>query len=141
MTDLGTLDGSRAKAVNSRAQVVGHYFITGRTEPPFRHPFLWQEGGPMIDLNDLIPSGASLELVDALDINERGEIMGVGVPDRCFPDFCGHTYLLVPCAGAEAEGCGNDSEEKNAAVRNSSMQPSDSSTFSNRSGWCSGMRW
>ena len=85
MTDLGTLgDNSRAKAVNSRSQVVGHYFITGRSEPSFRHPFLRDDGGPMVDLNDLIPSGSSLELVDALDINERGEILGVGVPDRCF---------------------------------------------------------
>ena len=40
----------------------------------------------MVDLNDLIPPGSSLELVDELDINERGEIMGVGVPGRCFPD-------------------------------------------------------
>ncbi len=118
MTDLGTLgDNSRATAVNSHTQVVGQYFITGRTEPPFRHPFLWADGGPMVDLNDLIPPGSSLELVEATNINERGEIMGVGVPDRCYPDFCGHTYLLIPCAGTEAQGCGNDAEDEAMVAR------------------------
>lgn len=116
MRDLGTLgDSSRAEAVNAHTQVVGQYVITGRTEPPRRHPFLWEDGGPMVDLNDLIPSGSSLELVEATNINDRGEIMGVGVTGRCFPDFCGHAYMLIPCVGTEAEGCGNDAEEIAAA--------------------------
>jgi probable HAF family extracellular repeat protein len=133
MTDLGTLDGnSRAKAVNSRTQVVGHYFITGRAEPPFRHPFLWEEGGPMVDLNDLIPSGSSLELVDALDINERGEIMGVGVPDRCFPDFCGHTYLLVPCGSDDVQGCEMGVEENNAAIGSLAKRTTENSALSHQ---------
>jgi probable HAF family extracellular repeat protein len=148
MTDLGTLgDNSRAKAVNSRSQVVGHYYITGRTEPPFRHAFIWEGGGPMVDLNDLIPSGSSLELVDALDINERGEILGVGVPDRCYPDFCGHTYLLIPCAGTEAQGCGNDAEDEAVVARavkdkdGSSMSPRRSLTAKERvSDWLEKMR-
>jgi probable HAF family extracellular repeat protein len=131
MTDLGTLgDDSHATAVNSRSQVVGQYYITGRTEPPFRHAFLWEEGGPMVDLNDLIPAGSSLELVEALDINERGEIMGVGVPGRCYPDFCGHTYLLVPCARTDIQGCEDNGEGTNAAVQSNPVPAINSSTTS-----------
>jgi probable HAF family extracellular repeat protein len=148
MTDLGTLgDNSHAAAVNSHAQVVGQYVITGRTEPPRRHAFLWDAGGPMVDLNDLIPSGSSLELVEATNINERGEILGVGVPDRCFPDFCGHAYLLIPCAGTESQGCGNDAENEAVASRalkdtsGSSMSPRRSLTAAERvSDWLEQVR-
>ena len=47
--DLGTLGGavSQGKAVNRRGQVVGTSRDTlGRTRA-----FLWEEGGPMVDLN------------------------------------------------------------------------------------------
>lgn len=117
MKDLGTLgDDSHASAINSERQIVGNFTISGRTEPPFRHAFLWEKGGPMIDLNNLIPADSGLELVTADNINERGEIVGVGVPDRCFPDFCGHFFLLIPCGAGEAHGCEHNRESQNAAV-------------------------
>jgi probable HAF family extracellular repeat protein len=118
MTDLGTLDGnSHATAVNSKGQVVGHFSVSGRTEPPFRHPFIWEKDGPMVDLNTLIPANSGLELVAADNINERGEIVGVGVPARCFPDFCGHLFLLIPCTSDDSEGCQDSGESPNAAVQ------------------------
>jgi probable HAF family extracellular repeat protein len=118
MTDLGTLDGdSHATAVNSKGQVVGYFRITVRTDPPFRHPFLWETGSPMVDLNTLIPANSGLELVTAENINERGEIVGVGVPGRCFPDFCGHLFLLIPCAGDETQGCHDNLDTPDAAVQ------------------------
>jgi probable HAF family extracellular repeat protein len=99
MTDLGTQDGdpcSNALFINSRGQIVG-----GSTDcSTFLHAFLWERGGPMVDLNSLIPSGSSLELILANDINDHGEIVGVGVPAGCSPqdaDFCGHAYALTPC--------------------------------------------
>jgi probable HAF family extracellular repeat protein len=118
MTDLGTLDGnSHATAVNLRGQVVGYFSVSGRTEPPFRHPFIWEKGGSMVDLNSLIPANSGLELVDADNINERGEIVGVGVPARCFPDFCGHLFLLIPCTFHDSEGCQDNGESPYAAAQ------------------------
>jgi len=122
MTDLGSLGtNSAAAAINSKGQVVGAYFRIGATMPPFRHSFLWEHGGPMIDLNTLIPANSSLELVEADDINERGEIVGVGVPAgvHCFPDFCGHGFLLIPCNADDAEGCEDNAVDQTAVTQNS----------------------
>lgn len=131
MTDLGTLGrDSHATAINSKSQVVGYFFISGRTDPPFRHPFLWEKNGPMVDLNTLIPANAGLELVSADNINERGEIVGVGVPARCFPDFCGHLFLLVPCPEDDARGCDQNSEDTNAAIETNLAPAFNSSTIS-----------
>ena len=54
----------------------------------------------MVDLNTLVAPGASLTLMHAFAINERGEIAGVGLPPGCAPEdneTCGHAYLLTPC--------------------------------------------
>ena len=111
LTDLGTLPGdscSLAYQVNSRGQVVG----TSEDQalclvPTGEHAFLWEHGGPMVDLNSLIPPGSNLQLVFAFAINDRGEIAGIGVPPGCSPqdvDTCGHAYVLIPC-GEGDEGC------------------------------------
>jgi hypothetical protein len=34
----------------------------------------------MVDLNALVPADSSLQLAQALNINDRGEILGLGVP-------------------------------------------------------------
>jgi probable HAF family extracellular repeat protein len=131
MTDLGTLDGSsHATAINSRGQIVGYFRLTDRTDPPFRHPFIWEKGGPMLDLNNLIPANSGLELVAADNINERGEIVGVGVPARCFVDFCGHLFLLIPCAASATQGCEANGEGTNAAVQSNPAPAINSSTNS-----------
>ena len=79
MIDLGTVAGdtcSQAESINSEGQVVGASGICFQTA----RAFLWEKGGPMVDLNSLIPRNSSLQLVTALDINDRGEIAGIGVP-------------------------------------------------------------
>jgi probable HAF family extracellular repeat protein len=104
ITDLGTLPGdscSNAYRVNSLDQIVG----TSEDQalcliPTGEHAFLWEHGGPMVDLNTLIPPGSSLQLTFAVAINERGEIAGFGVPSGCAPqnvETCGHAYVLIPC--------------------------------------------
>ena len=114
MTDLGTLAGdscSNAYYVNSRGQVVGTSEDTTLCAIPTGEPaFLWEDGGPMVDLNSLIPPNASLELTFAFAINDSGEIVGTGLPSGCAPDqieFCGHAFVLIPCDEKHPgiEGC------------------------------------
>jgi probable HAF family extracellular repeat protein len=131
MTDLGTLGtNSVADDVNSRGQVVGASQLANRTEPPFRHAFLSENGGPMIDLNTLIPANSGLELVHAFNINERGEIAVIGVPGRCFPDFCGHIFLLIPCRANDTSECEENDEGANAEVQTNLAPSVDSITIS-----------
>ena len=98
MTSLGTLGRtSYSMASNSRSQVVGASRIDD-TPGNFR-AFLWENGGPLVDLNTLIPRSSTLTLVWAVNINDRGEIAGLGVPAGCQPaDYllCGHAFLLTP---------------------------------------------
>ena len=100
MIDLGSLGStSFALSINSRGQIVGRSRI-GDLNNPLQHAFLWEKSGPMVDLNDLIPSNSSLELIEAYNLNDRGEIVGRGLPDGCDDlDSCGHVFLLIPCEG------------------------------------------
>ena len=108
--DLGTLPGdcgSRAMAINSRSQVVGHAFSCPNFH--FHHALLWQNNS-MVDLNSLIPTNSSLELAFANDVNVRGEIAGMGVPPGVDPAkvfTLGHAFLLIPCDEnhPNIEGC------------------------------------
>jgi len=112
--DLGAFPedtNSNAYFVNSRGQVVGTsedraHMLIGVGE----HAFLWEGNGPMVDLNTLIPAGASLQLTYAVAINDRGEIAGFGVPPGVLPEEYetkGHAYILLPCdeEHPKLEGC------------------------------------
>jgi probable HAF family extracellular repeat protein len=114
MIDLGVLPGdacANAYYVNDPGQVVG----TSENSEPCRvptgqHAFLWESGGPMVDLNSLIAPSSSLEITFAFSINDHGEIVGTGVPSGCAPEnieFCGHAYVLIPCDQNHpgVEGC------------------------------------
>ena len=99
MTDLGTLwtdPCSRALMTNSNKQIVGTTIaVCGQLST---HPFLWENGGPMVDVNTLISGGSGAVLYEADNINERGEIVASGLPAGCNDRFaCGHVYLLIPC--------------------------------------------
>jgi hypothetical protein len=57
----------------------------------------------MVDINTLVLPGSDIEIVDAYDINDRGEIAGVGV----LPNGDQRGVLLIPataeeCAAADA---------------------------------------
>lgn len=101
--DLGTFPGdscSNAYFVNMRGQVVGTSESRDLCHMGVgEHAFLWQHG-QMIDLNTVIPAGATLQLTYAVAINDQGEIAGYGVPIGCDPkdyEICGHAYVLLPC--------------------------------------------
>jgi probable HAF family extracellular repeat protein len=91
---------------NAMGQVVGTSEAFCNT--PGIHPFLWENGGPMVDLNTLIPADSGAPLYEASNINDRGEIVAGGLPAGCNNPFsCGHVYLLIPCDAdhPSVEGC------------------------------------
>jgi probable HAF family extracellular repeat protein len=109
--DLGTVDGdacSRAYGLNARGQVVG-----GSSDcHSFLHAFLWEEGGPMLDLNKLIPPGSGWVLTNAFNINDRGEILAKAAPVGFTPNDdadLGQLALLIPCKQDESN-CENSIE-------------------------------
>jgi probable HAF family extracellular repeat protein len=75
MTDLGTLGGrnSEAAAINDQGAVVG----ASLTSSSVGHGFV-DLHGRMIDLNSLIPAASGLVITNAMDINNRGQIVAQG---------------------------------------------------------------
>lgn len=91
MTDLKTLAGdsdSVADGINAGGQVVGQSYTSENS-----HAFLWENGGPMVNLQSLVLPGSDLTLSEAVFINDRGEIVGNAV----LPNGDQHAFLLIPC--------------------------------------------
>jgi probable HAF family extracellular repeat protein len=100
ITDLGTVQGdcfSFAHAVNSTGQIVGE---SDSCDGSTLRAVLWDKG-EIVDLNTLITANSSLQLIAAANINDRGEITGLGLAGCNNYDACGHVFLLIPCAAAE----------------------------------------
>ena len=73
MTDLGNLGlTSHAYSINNHGQIVGNSGVDGTTV----HAFLWENGGPMVDLNDLVSPHSDVVLTDFETITDNGEIIG-----------------------------------------------------------------
>jgi probable HAF family extracellular repeat protein len=75
--DLETVDGdacSTANSINSQGQIVGD---SGDCNTP-GHAFLWENDGPMVDLNALISGKPALLVTSGLFINDHGEIACLG---------------------------------------------------------------
>jgi probable HAF family extracellular repeat protein len=97
MTDLGTLYGlpvGFAASINNQGQVVGVSQDFNNTDVPF----IWQDG-VMTDLNTLIPADSPWFLLEALGINDRGEIAGYA-----FNISTGevHGFILTPVQSSES---------------------------------------
>jgi probable HAF family extracellular repeat protein len=115
MTDLGTVAGdtcSGAKSINSRGQIVGWGSADCNHED---HGFLWENGGPIIDLSTLVLPGSGVTLINALYINDRGEIAGWGLLSN--GDF--RAVVLIPCDEnhSDVEGCDYDPIEPLSEVQ------------------------
>jgi probable HAF family extracellular repeat protein len=99
MTDLGTVDGdvcSTALSINIQGQITG----ASTSCMGYVHGFLWEEGGPMTDLNLLVePPSPSLRVMEGDDINDRGEIAGKAV----LANGKVHAVLLIPNGRCEDE--------------------------------------
>lgn len=106
MQDLGTLSGDFLSTapcchtINNRGQIVG-FSIPGPLGSG--RAFLWQNG-VMTDLNTLIPEGSPWYLLQALSINDAGQIVGYGTINGDV-----HAFLATPCERnqADAECCGD----------------------------------
>jgi probable HAF family extracellular repeat protein len=105
MADLGPKGAcTEALGINSREQVVGFTCSINA----LGDAVLWEDG-QFIDLNVFNYPGSGLQqLVLAYNINNSGEIVGLGVPPSCADPFsCGHGYVLIPCDDHHpgVEGC------------------------------------
>jgi len=83
VTQLGSLGGegwNTPMAINNRGDIVGFSDLPGDVSggvlSPNFHAFLWTKGGGMTDIGVL--PGDSLS--EALDINNRGQVVGVSFP-------------------------------------------------------------
>jgi len=122
MTDLGTVVGanisSQALSINSRRQIVGNLLDNNGNEIG---GFLWEDGGPMVDLGTLVPPITGMQLDHAFQINDRGEIAARGT----FSNGDTHSLVLIPCDEhhAEVEGCDfSEIEVADAETAASTMQ-------------------
>lgn len=115
MTDLGTVDGdpcSTAYAVNARGQVVGDSGDGSGIETcgAGSHGFLWENGGPAVDLTTLYaPLASGLTFYGACCIADDGSIFGIAD----LPNGDNHMMLLVPCDAAhgDAPACHGSAED------------------------------
>jgi probable HAF family extracellular repeat protein len=95
MADLGTVRGdnsSNAFGINNKAQVVGQSWFFDGQQLTASHAFLWEDGGPMLDLNTLITNPTDLYVTEANFITDRGWIVANGL----LPSGEIRTAILIP---------------------------------------------
>jgi uncharacterized membrane protein len=120
-TYLGRLHSgvcARAQSINASGQVVG---LSGPNGCSILLPFLWEDGGPMVDLNALVPPNSGLQLFEAGQINDRGEIT-VNASDANGNNY---SVLLIPCDENHpgVEGCDYDLIDAATAAARVSQDP------------------
>jgi probable HAF family extracellular repeat protein len=90
MVNIDTLNSHRSLGLSVNS--FGH--VVGRFTPPsleYSHAFIY-DGNVMVDLNDLIDAQTGWDYLDeATDINNKGQIVGIG-----YIDGETHTFLLYP---------------------------------------------
>jgi probable HAF family extracellular repeat protein len=116
MTDLGTVAGdacSLAYSINSQGQIVGWARAGGCGDGD--HAFLWEDGGPIVDLQSLVQLGSGLTLYMATFINDQGEIAALA----SLSDGNQRAVVLIPCDENHpgVEGCDYNLVEATAAAR------------------------
>jgi probable HAF family extracellular repeat protein len=130
--DLGSVAGdicNIAESINSQGQIVGFGRADCFNED---HAFLWENGGPSVDLQTLLVPRSDITLIAAIVINDRSEIVGVGI----LPNGDSHSVLLIPCDENHAgvEDCNFDTvdAETAAQVRPSQTAPPSSGAGFNK---------
>ncbi len=119
MRNLGSLNFnsdvcSVALNSNSKGQIVGNSLPRCENDA---HPFLWEGGGPMIDLNIFVPPGSGILLHEAYFINDEGII---AVSGRIAGDEDHErAFVLVPVERGDASA---GAEQASAQLAQSSAQ-------------------
>jgi probable HAF family extracellular repeat protein len=134
MTNLGSLNDdpcSDAYSSNSRGQVVGNSLSDCDHDV---HAFLWENGGPMVDLNSFVPPGSGIVLREVSFINERGEIAVTGH----VANGDDHAFLLVPIDDRDensfdAAQAGTALDQASPALIHTQVTPEEVSKFAARS--------
>jgi len=112
MTDLGVVAGdpcSTAYGINSREQIVGVSSPCGQSG----HGFLWENGGPIVDLQTLVLPGSDVTIKEVYFINDAGEIAGF----RTNSNGDQRGILLIPKGD-----CDNDYESRIDASQSDTLQ-------------------
>lgn len=125
--DLGALAPggcSEAESVNSHLQVVGLNWTDCNFDDSSLRAVISERGGPLVDLNTLIPPNSGVQLRNASIINDRGEIVAVAF----FDDGSHAPVLLVPCEDNACENSGAPPQ----AVRQTFATPTPSAETSSR---------
>jgi uncharacterized membrane protein len=77
--DLGALFDqghiSRATAINGAGHIIGWHGLPGEQG----RAFIYTDKGGVHELDEYLPSGSGWELVEAADINDRDEVVGMGL--------------------------------------------------------------
>lgn len=95
---LGQDSCAEAFSINNFRQVVGISDECGSGRA-----FLWENGGPMVDLNVLVENPSDLHLLEGTYITDSGEIVAEGV----LPNGDMHAAVLVPHGD-----CSKDCEQR-----------------------------
>ncbi len=94
VSDIGAVGQdtcAQAYSINASQQVVGVSVDTCAHFPNGR-AFLWENGGPMVDLNSLIENLSGLRVYIGLYITDSGQIYGQAVDSNSN----NHTVVLIP---------------------------------------------
>jgi hypothetical protein len=81
----------------------------------FNRGFLWENGGPIVDLQTLVLPGSDVTIVETNYINDTGEISGFGTNSN--GDTRG--LLLIPCDEKHQGVCEDDSMIEGASGQTS----------------------
>jgi|SRR5579884_886960 len=127
-TDLPPLPGacgSQAEAIDSGGRVLGQSAGCSFGGPDV---VIWDRRDRLVDLNSLIAAdsplhlsfaGGPLSVTGPLDINDRGDVAGIGSPAGVSPvdaQSFGHAFLLIPCERDQKQ-CEGDKAMSASATR------------------------
>jgi probable HAF family extracellular repeat protein len=95
MTMPASFPYGESYGLNESGQIVGGMFNSNDED----HAFIFDTTNGVVDLNDRIGAGTGWQLLTAVDINDLGQITGIG-------ELNGATraFLLTPNADADADG-------------------------------------